>query len=77
MEVVKSVNNENNIKPKKVYSYDKERKKELMRAYYQNNKDVKITCEGCGKIYSIFNRAHHQTSKYHLNVIEYLKNKNQ
>jgi hypothetical protein len=51
------------------------RKKEKMKDYFQKNKDIKIECSECGGKYSIFNSSHHKKSKYHLNVIEFIKKK--
>jgi Zn ribbon nucleic-acid-binding protein len=55
--------------------YNKARKRDMMKLYFENNKDVRIECGDCGKFYSIFNSSHHKNSKYHQNVINFIKKK--
>jgi hypothetical protein len=58
---------------KKVYDYNTYNKN-----YYDKNRDNKIECPDCKKVYSVFNKAHHKKSAYHRKITEYLeKNKNE
>lgn len=76
MDSTQNINSSNlNIKEKKVYAYDKERKKMMMREYFLNNKDIKKECPDCGLMTNIFNLSHHKKSKYHNNVIKFLEKK--
>lgn len=54
-------------KPKKIYDY-----KKYNDAYFLKNRDVKIICDECKKVYSFFNKSHHKNSVYHRKTIEYL-----
>lgn len=57
---------------KKVYDY-----KIYNQNYYNNHRDDKIECPDCKKVYSVFNKAHHKKSAYHIKISEYLiKNEN-
>jgi uncharacterized OB-fold protein len=60
------------IKPKKIYD-----NKKYMDTYFQKHKDDKIICSECGKVYSYFNKSHHQKSVYHNKITEFLKSKNE
>ena len=53
---------------KKVFDY-----KTYNENYYNKNKDNKIECPDCKKIYSFFNKSHHKNSVYHKKITEYLK----
>ncbi len=45
-----------------------------MCKFVQNNKDKRFMCE-CGKEYSMFSKSNHFKSKYHINVMNILKEK--
>jgi hypothetical protein len=61
----------NNIKK----GYDKERKRTMMKLYFEKHKNDRQICEICEKEYVTFNRFNHLKSKFHNSVEEILKKK--
>ena len=45
-----------------------------MCKFVENNKDKRFMCD-CGKEYSMFSKSNHFKSKYHINVMNILKEK--
>jgi hypothetical protein len=68
----------NDIKPKKKYDMKKYNydMKKYTDAFFERHKGEKFTCEICLKSVSIFNKSHHNKSKYHLGVLNILELKN-
>jgi hypothetical protein len=50
--------------------------KKYTDAFFERHKGEKFTCEICLKSVSIFNKSHHNKSKYHLGVLNILELKN-
>jgi hypothetical protein len=61
----------NNVKK----GYDKERKRAMMRLYFENHKNDRKICEICDKEYATFNKYNHLKSKFHKSVDLILKKK--
>ena len=55
--------------------YNKERKRAMMRLYFENHKNERQICDICEKEYVVFNRYNHLKSKFHNSVNEILKKK--